>query len=57
MEKLDKDIIAKASEYPPKEFKNLSAEDILRWLEQTNRFFRKFLKPEEIIRWRELQNL
>jgi len=56
MGKLDKDIFAKASEYPPKEFKNLSAEDVLRWLEQTNRFFRKFLKPEEMRRWREIQS-
>lgn len=54
MEKLSKEDILKATEYPPKEFKNLPAEDILRWLEQTNRFLRKFLKPEEILHWREI---
>lgn len=38
-------------------FKNLSAQDVLEWMEEANRFFRKFLKPEEILRWRELKLL
>jgi 2-polyprenyl-3-methyl-5-hydroxy-6-metoxy-1,4-benzoquinol methylase len=56
MEEPNKEQIQKAAEYPPEEFKNLSAEDVLRWLEQTNRFLRKFLKTEEILRWREIQS-
>lgn len=57
MEKLTREKIKEATEYPPKEFKNLSAEDVLRWLEQTNRFLRKFLTPEEILRWREINRI
>jgi 2-polyprenyl-3-methyl-5-hydroxy-6-metoxy-1,4-benzoquinol methylase len=55
MASLNKEEIRRQAEYPPKEFKNLSAEDVLRWLEQTNRFVRKFLKPEEILNWRKIQ--
>lgn len=55
MEELSKEAVQKASEYPPPEFKNLSAEDTLRWLEQTNRFIRQFLKPDAIARWKDFK--
>jgi len=45
----------KAMEYPPQEFKNLSAEEILRWLEQANKFIKKFLSVDEILRQREIK--
>jgi len=56
-EKLSKIDFQKGSEYPPQEFKNLSAEEILRWLEQANKFIRKFLSADEILRQRELKNI
>lgn len=56
MAKLDNFDWQEASEYPPKEFKDLSAEDVLRWLEKTNRFFRSFLTTEEILRSREIKS-
>lgn len=56
MAKLDNFDWQRASEYPPKEFKDLSAEEVLRWLEKTNRFFRSFLTTEEILRSREIRS-
>ena len=55
MEELSKEAVQKASEYPPPEFKNLSAEEVLRWLEHTNRFIRQFLEPGTIARWKEFK--
>lgn len=47
---------AKAVEYPPKEFAKLSAEDVLKWLKNTNRFLQKFLTTEELLRSREIRS-
>jgi len=54
MEKLNKEETKWREEYPPKEFRNLSPDEILRWLKQANAFLKKFLKPEDFIRWKEI---
>lgn len=53
MEKHDKE---KIGQYPPVEYKNLSAESVLRWLEQSNQFVRKFLSSEDIAKWRKIKD-
>jgi hypothetical protein len=37
------------------DYKKLSAEQILTWLEEANRFFRKFMPPEKRMLWREFK--
>ena len=45
-----------AGQYPPMEYKDLSAESVLRWLERANQFVRKFLSVEDIAKWRNIKN-
>lgn len=52
----NKQIINNSQKYPPKDFKNLSAEDILMWLEQSSQFVRAFLSKKDFIKWREIKN-
>ena len=51
-EKLNKVI---KENYPPQNFKNLSAEEILQWLEKSNNFIKKFLSVEELERLRKIR--
>jgi hypothetical protein len=37
------------------DYKNLSAEQILIWLEEANRFFKKLVPPEQWLRGREIK--
>ena len=52
----NKQINEQESIYPPKEFKSLSAEETLKWLEQSSQFVKTFLSNEDIIKWRRIKN-
>ncbi|MFH1541931.1 MAG: hypothetical protein ABIE84_02435 [bacterium] len=55
MVKLNKLDFEKAAEYPPREYRDISAVDVLRWLKQANLFFAKFSTAEELSRQSELK--